>query len=92
MNPPVYTIGKKYRGMTMAIHYTCRHCGYKVGKIDAASVYTEQLGFHQLSDMERQEMIAYQQNGDVHVKTICEDCQEALDRNPSWHEQEQFIQ
>ncbi|QFT87126.1 hypothetical protein FIU87_00340 [Bacillus sp. THAF10] len=76
----------------MAIHYHCRHCGYKIGKIDAASVYTADLGFHQLSDTDRQEMISYQQNGDVHVKTICEDCQEALERNPSWHEQEQFIQ
>ncbi|WP_078378387.1 anti-sigma-F factor Fin family protein [Sutcliffiella halmapala] len=76
----------------MAIHYNCRHCGHKVGTIDAKSVFTEQLGFHQLTDIERQEMITYQQDGDIHVKTICEDCQEALDRNPSWHETESFIQ
>ncbi|WP_339149921.1 MULTISPECIES: anti-sigma-F factor Fin family protein [unclassified Sutcliffiella] len=76
----------------MAIHYHCRHCGYKVGTIDSKSVFTEELGFHQLSDTERHEMITYQQNGDVHVKTICEDCQEALDRNPDWHDQERFIQ
>ncbi|WP_223703311.1 anti-sigma-F factor Fin [Sutcliffiella deserti] len=76
----------------MAIHYNCRHCGYKVGTIDATSVFTEQLGFHQLTDKERQEMIAYKPNGDIHVKTICEDCQEALDRNPAWHESESFIQ
>ncbi|MBM7622294.1 hypothetical protein JOC95_004209 [Bacillus tianshenii] len=76
----------------MAIHYNCRHCGHRVGSIENKSVYTEQLGFHQLTDSERQEMIAYQQNGDIHVKTICEDCQEALERNPSWHETESFIQ
>ncbi|MGM0838768.1 MAG: anti-sigma-F factor Fin [Bacillota bacterium] len=76
----------------MAIHYNCRHCGHRVGTIENRSVYTEHLGFHQLTDSERQEMIAYQQNGDIHVKTICEDCQEALERNPAWHETESFIQ
>jgi len=76
----------------VAIHYNCRHCGHRVGTIEKERVYTEQLGFHQLTDSERQEMIAYQQNGDIHVKTICEDCQEALERNPAWHETESFIQ
>ncbi|MCA1530915.1 DUF2757 family protein, partial [Bradyrhizobium yuanmingense] len=28
---------------------------------------------------------------DIHVKTICEDCQEALARNPEWHQYEKFI-
>jgi hypothetical protein len=76
----------------VAIHYNCRHCGHSVGTVDAKSIYTEQLGFHILTGEERQEMIAYQQNGDIHVKTICEDCQEALERNPAWHETESFIQ
>jgi hypothetical protein len=36
-------------------------------------------------------MISYQPNGDIHVKTICEDCQEALTRNPELHQYEKFI-
>ncbi|AST93984.1 anti-sigma-F factor Fin [Sutcliffiella cohnii] len=76
----------------MAIHYHCRHCQCGVGSIENASVFSEALGFHHLSDDERQEMISYQQNGDIHVQTICEDCQEALNRNPDFHQYEKFIQ
>lgn len=56
------------------------------------SLYSESLGFHQLSDQERQEMISYNPNGDIHVKAICEDCQEALERNPDLHQHDTFIQ
>ncbi|KEZ49692.1 MULTISPECIES: anti-sigma-F factor Fin family protein [Metabacillus] len=76
----------------MALHYTCRHCGVKVGTIDSVSVYSEQLGFQHLSQEERREMISYEQNGDIQVKTICEDCQEALERNPDYHQLQRFIQ
>lgn len=76
----------------MSIHYLCRHCGVNVGIIDRKSVFSEQLGFHQLDNEERVDMISYQDNGDIQVKTICEDCHEALNRNPHFHENQTFIQ
>jgi Protein of unknown function (DUF2757) len=76
----------------MALHYHCRHCSVKVGSIDNISVSSEQLGFHHLTNDERQEMISYQQNGDILIKTICEDCQDSLNRNPEFHQYESFIQ
>ncbi|MFC4323933.1 anti-sigma-F factor Fin family protein [Litchfieldia salsa] len=76
----------------MALHYFCRHCGVKVGSIDRMSLYSDSLGFHQLTDEERQDMITYESTGDIHVTTICEDCQESLDRNPDLHQYERFIQ
>ncbi len=76
----------------MAIHYQCRHCGVDVGKIEESHLNSEKLGFHQLDHSERSEMIQYDEAGDMHVKTICEDCHEALDRNPQFHENPTFIQ
>jgi len=76
----------------MALHYHCRHCGVKVGSIDQISLDSEHLGFNQLTDDERQDMINYQPNGDIDVKTICEDCQEALERNPELHQYDNIIQ
>ncbi|MBG9447908.1 hypothetical protein ABE67_00615 [Cytobacillus firmus] len=75
----------------MAIHYHCRHCGTKIGSIENSSVYSEQLGIHKLNDQERQEMISYDQSGDMHVRAICEDCQESLERNPDYHQQDFII-
>lgn len=76
----------------MAIRYYCRHCQVKVGEIDRDSVESNLLGFQLLDKDERLDMVNYQHNGDIHVKTICEDCQEALERNPNLHELNTFIQ
>ncbi|MBS2967270.1 MULTISPECIES: anti-sigma-F factor Fin family protein [Metabacillus] len=76
----------------MGYHYYCRHCGTKVGTLENEAIHSGELGFHYLTSEERQEMIRYMANGDIEVKTICEDCQEALDRNPAFHQVEKFIQ
>ena len=79
-------------GIFMAIHYWCRHCGVNVGSIEKQLVDSEQLGFHKLDPQERSEMINYDQDGHMHIQTICEDCEEALNQNPTLHENKTFIQ
>ncbi|WP_041085326.1 anti-sigma-F factor Fin family protein [Jeotgalibacillus soli] len=76
----------------MAIHYDCRHCGNSVGKLEMPSIHAEKLGIHKLSNEERQNMVSYTSEGHVKIQTICEDCQESLERNPDYHELDQFIQ
>lgn len=76
----------------MSIRYNCRHCGVAVGKIDQKSVDINRLGFQLLNSEERMDMIQYQDNGDIEINTICEDCQEALERNPELHSLQTFLQ
>ncbi|WP_409296415.1 anti-sigma-F factor Fin [Peribacillus sp. SCS-26] len=76
----------------MAFHYKCRHCSTSMGTIDEILIDSERLGFHALTSQERQEMIQTAENGDYHVQSICEDCQEALERNPGMHQQDYLIQ
>ncbi|MBY0095475.1 anti-sigma-F factor Fin family protein [Mesobacillus maritimus] len=75
----------------MAMHYYCRHCGTNIGTLDRLSVQSESLGFHKLTDEERHDMISYESNGDIQIKSICEDCQESYERNPSYHENDYLI-
>ncbi|MCT2534312.1 anti-sigma-F factor Fin family protein [Aquibacillus koreensis] len=76
----------------MAIVYKCSHCDNLVGQLDHHTVDTQALGWNNLSSEDRKQMIQYQNNGDIQIKTICEDCQESLDRNPHYHELDFFIQ
>lgn len=76
----------------MAIRYECRHCGKTIGKLDNFAGNEHDLGFQALTNEERLEMIEYEQNGDIKVKAICENCQEALERNPAFHQLDSFIQ
>ncbi|OEH92634.1 anti-sigma-F factor Fin family protein [Bacillus solimangrovi] len=75
----------------MAVLYFCRHCGYKIGEINEQNVSLERLGFHQLSDSERQEMVTHSENGDIKVKSICEHCEATLNQNPDYHQLKSFI-
>ncbi|WP_336883738.1 anti-sigma-F factor Fin family protein [Priestia koreensis] len=76
----------------MSIHYRCRHCRCAVGELDQPQVDMKQLGLDHLNIEERKEFVSYETNGDVVIKTICEDCQEALERNPDYHQIRTFIQ
>ena len=75
----------------MALHYRCRHCGTKLGTLEAHTLTADQLGFTHLTDEERQEMIVYDSEGDMHVKAICDDCYETLQNNPEFYENDYII-
>lgn len=76
----------------MSIHYHCRHCGIKLGTLEQQFIETEKLGLHKLTDEERHEMVSYQSNGDVFIKSICEDCHESLAKNPELYQNDFLIQ
>ncbi|RDU34796.1 DUF2757 domain-containing protein [Neobacillus piezotolerans] len=75
----------------MSIHYICRHCGTALGSIDRTSADSVMLGLHALNGRERAAMVSYQQNGDIQIKSICEDCQESLEKDPSLHQYDYLI-
>jgi len=67
----------------MQIVYFCRHCRSYMGELDGDRVDDRRLGFHSLTDEERADIITYnRQINSIYVRTICEFCQEALERNP----------
>lgn len=77
----------------MKMNYSCRHCGTDLGVLDTnEAVSFEKLGLSSLSIEERMEMIQYEPDGSISIKSICEDCQEALSKNPEYHQWTTFIQ
>ncbi|GGM36700.1 anti-sigma-F factor Fin [Paraliobacillus quinghaiensis] len=76
----------------MAIKYKCHHCNHILGTLDHQYVETNALGLQHLSVEDRKEMIQYLSNGDIEIKTICEDCQDTLEQNPDYHALDSFIQ
>ncbi len=75
----------------MSIVYKCRHCGHVIGKLDQQIVSTSMLGWDQLTPQEKQRMIQYKDNGDVHIIAICENCEDSLGQHPDYYELEYFI-
>ncbi|WP_054709751.1 anti-sigma-F factor Fin family protein [Bacillus sp. JCM 19041] len=75
----------------MAIHYGCRHCQKTLGMV-SNQVTHEELGLHNLTSEERDELLTYMENGSIHVKVVCEDCYAALENNPQLYGVSHIIQ
>ena len=76
----------------MSIVYKCRHCGHIIGRLDQQVVTTSMLGWDNLSPKDKERMIQYKENGDVHIQSICENCEDSLRQHPVYYELEYFIQ
>ncbi|WP_019244506.1 MULTISPECIES: anti-sigma-F factor Fin family protein [Bacillus] len=76
----------------MSVHYTCRHCNACLAIIPKQELYIEKLGLQALTVEEYQDFILYDSIGNIHVKIICEDCEEALASNPHLHGMDYIIQ
>lgn len=76
----------------MSFIYKCRHCGHLIGELKKETFNQSQLGFDQLSAAERHVMIQPQENGDICIQSICENCEDSLEQNPRYYELDFFIQ
>jgi len=76
----------------MSIVYMCRHCGHKIGELDLQVVDYSMLGIDQLTSDERRRMVHYEEDGNIRIDAICDDCQSALKEHPRYHELDFFIQ
>lgn len=66
----------------MFVKYACKYCASAIGEIEHQDLSEQRLGFHFLTPEERKDIIAYNQDGHILVKVICDYCNEALHTNP----------
>ncbi|WP_276357725.1 anti-sigma-F factor Fin family protein [Cohnella caldifontis] len=66
----------------MAVNYECRHCRMPLGRFENGQVSEYKLGLQFLTPDERKRIIAYNSNGDVTVKVICDYCSQTLEDHP----------
>lgn len=66
----------------MSVKYVCRYCATIVGEIKQEHINEFQLGFHSLTPKERNDIISYNQDGNVTVKIVCDYCTEAIEAHP----------
>ncbi len=66
----------------MIVNYICRHCRTQLGQLQGESLSEYRLGFHFLTPDERKDIIAYNLDGAVTVKVVCDYCKQALDQYP----------
>lgn len=63
-----------------------------IGRLDNQVISTSALGLDSLTMQEKERMIQYKENGDVHIQVICENCEHSLEQHPDYYELEFFIQ
>ena len=75
----------------MVIYYYCTHCNIEVGSLTNVEFDSIQLGIHILTKNEQESMVSRDENVNVYIKTICEDCHGAYQTNPSLHQYDYLI-
>lgn len=78
-------------GHLMSIVYKCRHCKYTIGTLRQQIVSTSMLGIDVLTTKEKEKMVHYKENGDVHIHAICENCEDTLQSHPNYYELDYFL-
>jgi len=63
-----------------------------LGMLPERLVNWEQLGLHNLSASDYNELLLFDCFGNIYVQVICEDCEGALRHNPSLHGIDYIIQ
>lgn len=66
----------------MAINYVCRYCKTPLGQLNDVLLSEEQLGFHALTAEEREDIMTYDNFGNMTVRVICDYCQQAVEEHP----------
>ncbi|MCM3740049.1 anti-sigma-F factor Fin family protein [Oceanobacillus luteolus] len=75
----------------MAIIYQCRHCKEEIGRLEEQVLDAALLGIDQLTAKEKQEMLKYQEDGNIKIFAICDACEDTLQEHPHYHELDYFI-
>lgn len=65
----------------MTIKYVCKYCHNELATINS-SVTEQQLGFSALTEQDKQDMLSYDQIGNMQVNICCDYCYEALTAHP----------
>lgn len=67
----------------MKFIYQCRHCQMIIDVIEGGPDLEQQLGLTELSLEEQNDTLVFDEHGqNVHVKTVCDYCYQAILANP----------
>lgn len=75
----------------MLIHYRCKYCRTTIAELHHDQVNFEKLGFNQLTEEQKNELIKYHHEGEADIFVICESCESALYQHPNYRELTYFI-
>lgn len=75
----------------MAILIKCRHCEESLGTVDDLIKVYDTMKQNGFTQEEMNEMIHYDETGQIELQLICEHCEELLAQNPNLFENDNFI-
>ncbi|GAA0467211.1 anti-sigma-F factor Fin [Alkalibacillus silvisoli] len=75
----------------MSVKVKCRHCLRAIGEMKDSNQVQQLVQEQPLSNDELNEILQEDEQGELNVLLVCEECEEILTQNPSLFEQDNFI-
>jgi len=76
----------------MAIGYHCRHCKTEIGSIPFESARDTLRQLEALDKEEKEQYLTIEEGGAITVRTICEQCEQALKSHPDYYTFTKWLQ
>ena len=76
----------------MAIRYKCRHCETEIGSLPFESARDMVLLLQKMDEVEEEHFLAYEKDGALTVRCICEQCEQSLRRFPDYYSLSKWLQ
>jgi len=76
----------------MAIRYKCRHCETEIGTLPFESAKETILQLQKMDEGEEERYLTYEQDGELTVRCICEQCEQSLQRFPDYYTLNKWLQ
>lgn len=71
------------------IRYSCHHCQTEIGSIPFESVKSV---VSQLESTDKQSLLSVDSDGGLHIRCICEHCEQSLQTFPDYYTLEKWLQ
>ncbi|KXH86823.1 anti-sigma-F factor Fin [Sporosarcina sp. HYO08] len=76
----------------MAIRYTCRHCDTEIGSLPFESAKELIVEIQQLDEGKGERFLTFENDGEVTVRCICEQCEQSLRTFPDYYTLAKWLQ
>lgn len=76
----------------MVIRYSCKHCETEIGAIPFESAKETIQQLQKMDEKEEECFLKYEQDGSIHVRCICEHCEQSLKLFPDYYTLKKWLQ
>lgn len=89
---PLFAYTLKKVGEERVIRYSCNHCHTEIGSIPFEAARETLSQMEKWNAKEKQSFLSVEHDGSLHIRCICEHCEQSLETYPDYYVLKKWLQ